>query len=357
MKPVRLLAGLLAGTVLFLPPSAALGDRGAVIDRTAQILRERYLDAALGARVADGLLAQKAELDKVSDPQAYAKAVTQAMQAIQPDLHLRMSYEPQTEFVPGTAAPRAVPVAGPGGQVRQVMRTGRIDGRDAATIARTNFGFEAVQRLDGNVGYLRLSSFVPLDLSRPTAEAAMRFLANSDAVIIDLRGNYGGAPETVGYILSHFHAPDAPPTLLHASENRAAGVRSEVKTDPALGSKSLAAAPVYVLIDRRSASAAEMLAYSGARVGRVKVVGETSAGAGNGGLKYSVGDGYALFIAEWKVLTGPGWERIGVKPDVAVEPAAALATAHRLALQDLVKRAELPALREERQRALDKLGS
>jgi hypothetical protein len=355
MTSVRLLAALFVGAALSLPSPAAPADRGAVIDRTAQILRERYLDAALGAKVADGLLAQQAELDKVSDPQAYAKAVTQAMQAIQPDLHLRMSYEPESEFVPGTAAPRAVPVAGAGGQLRQVMRTGRIDGRDTATIARTNFGFDAVQRLDGNVGYLRLSSFVPLDLSRATAEAAMRFLANSDAVIIDLRGNYGGAPETVGFIMSHFYAPDAPPTLLHASENRAAGIRSEVKTDPALGNKSLATVPVYVLIDRRSASAAEILAYSGARVGRVKVIGETSAGAGNGGLKYSVGQGYALFIAEWKVLTGPGWERVGVKPDVAVEPAAALTTAHRLALQALVDQAGLPALREERERALKKL--
>lgn len=335
MPSVRLLAALLAGAALSLPSQAAPADRGAVIDRTAQLLRERYLDAALGVRVADGLLAQKAELDRVSDPQAYARAVTQAMQAIQPDLHLRMSYEPQTDFVPGTAAPRATTVAGPGGQLRQVMRTGRIDGRDAAAIARTNFGFDMVERLEGNVGYLRLSSFVPLDLSRATAEAAMRFLAHSDAVIIDLRGNYGGAPETVGFIMSHFYAPDAPPTLLHASENRAAGMRSEVKTDPALGSKSLATVPVYVLIDRRSASAAEILAYSGARVGRVKVVGETSAGAGNGGLRYSVGQGYALFIAEWKVLTGPGWERVGVKPDVAVEPAEALDAAHRLALQAL----------------------
>ena len=333
MKSVPLLTGLLAGIALFFASQTALADRGDVIDRTARILRERYLDAALGARIADGLLAQKTALDGVADPQAYAKAVTGAMQAIQPDLHLRMSYEPASDFVPGTTAPRAVPVAGPGGQVRQVLRTGRVDGRDAAAIARTNFGFEAVQRLEGNVGYLRLSSFVPLDLSRATAEAAMRFLAHSDAVIIDLRGNYGGAPETVGYIMSHFYAPEAPPILLHAAENRAAGLRSEVKTDPALGSNALAKVPVYVLIDRRSASAAEILAYGGARVGRVKVIGETSAGAGNGGVKYSVGQGYALFIAEWKVLTGPGWERVGVKPDVAVEPAAALDTAHRLALQ------------------------
>ena len=104
MISVRFLAGLLAGVALSLPSLAAAGERDAVIERSAQILRERYLDAALGARLADGLLAQKAELDKVSDPQAYAKAVTQAMQAIQPDLHLRMSYEPESDFVPGTAA-------------------------------------------------------------------------------------------------------------------------------------------------------------------------------------------------------------------------------------------------------------
>lgn len=318
MKQAQLLVSLVLGASLAVSSWPALAGRDAVIDRAAQLLRERYLDADVGTKLADGLLAQKHELEKTTDPQAYAKAVTQAMQAIQPDLHLRMSYEPQVDFVPGTAMPQVVATAGPEGQPRQVRRTGRIDGRDAATIAKTNFGFETVQRLGGNIGYLRLSSFVPLDLSRATAEAAMRFLAHSDALIIDVRGNYGGSPDTVGYIMSHLYAPHEQPRLLHASENRAAGIRSEVKTDPVLGSDALASVPVFVLIDRRSASAAEILAYSGSRAGRVKVIGETSAGAGNGGLKYSVGQGYALFLAEWKVLSGPGWERVGVRPDVEV---------------------------------------
>ena len=64
----------------------------------------------------------------------------------------------------------------------------------------SNFGFEKVERLEGNVGYLDLRGFHRAEVGGDTAAAAMNFLANTDALIIDLRKNGGGAPDMVALI-------------------------------------------------------------------------------------------------------------------------------------------------------------
>ena len=71
----------------------------------------------------------------------------------------------------------------------------------------TNFGFEKVERLAGNVGYLDLRGFLPPQVMGDTAAAAMNFLANVDAVIIDLRQNGGGSPDAVALKASYLMGP------------------------------------------------------------------------------------------------------------------------------------------------------
>lgn len=330
---------LIAAALSFLPAprAAAQADRRApVLDAMADVLQARYVDAeksdALATMLRDagrtGRFAGEAE------PAQFAQAVNRAMQEVTPDLHLRLGYEPDREYAPADGAARTVAQrTDDGGAVRQVVRTGRMDGRSVAEIARTNYGIERVEHLPGNIGYLKLNRFVPADLSRESLRAAIALLAHSDAVVIDLRGNIGGAPDAVGELLSPFFAADAGPVELHAAENRAQGIRSAVTTDPALSRPGLATAPLYVLTDARTASAAEMFAYAARRTGRATLVGETTSGAGNGATKHSVGSGFALVLSEWRVLTGPGWEGVGVTPDVPVPAAEALDRALELARQ------------------------
>lgn len=248
-----------------------------------------------------------------------------------PDLHLRASYEPGYEFVPGAGSDGRVQRTDDSGATRQVVRTGRQDARSLDEIARTNFGVDRVEQLDGNVGYLKLSRFVPASLSRETLRAAIASLAESAAVIVDLRGNVGGHPDAVAQLLSPFFPADGGPIELHAAENRALDVRNAVVTDPALSQPGLVKVPLFVLVDAKTGSAAEMFAYASRRVGRATLIGETTAGAGNGAMKRSVGSGFALLVPEWRVLTGPGWERAGVTPDVPVKSADALDRALELA--------------------------
>ncbi|HEX2188265.1 MAG TPA: S41 family peptidase [Longimicrobiaceae bacterium] len=355
----RVLAVLLAaacsagGAAAQAGPAPAL-DRAAqraVVDSVAAVLEARYVDAGVarevGARLRERLAAGAYAADTL--PAALGAALTRDMYAVSRDLHMRLNWEPAREFtLAGAAQSGPPPAAG-------VVRTGRVDGRDSATIARTNHAFQRVERLAGNVGYLKLDQFVPLDYAGATAAAAMAFLANSDAVIVDLRDNPGGSPDNVRFLLSHFFAPDT--VLLWATANRGLRVRNEYRTLRDLPGRRLAGADLYVLTSRRSASSAETFAYATKWTGRGTVVGERTAGAGNGGARLSVGHGLALFVPQWQVTTGPGFERTGVEPDVEVPEDSALAAAHVLALRKLAARADDPRVRREREWALERVSA
>ncbi len=221
-------------------------------------------------------------------------------------------------------------------------------------IARTNFEFERVERLAGNVGYVKLNRFVPLDYSRETASAAMAFLAHSDAVIVDLRDNISGSPDLVRFLLSYFFGPD--PVLLWATANRGEGIRNDYRSITDLPGRRMSDADLWVLTGPRTASSAETFAYATRESGRGTLVGEHTAGAGNGGAKLSVGHGLALFVPIWQMVTGPGFERTGVEPHAAVPADEALAEAHRRALGRLLQRTGTTAeIRREWEQALQSI--
>lgn len=56
-----------------------------------------------------------------------------------------------------------------------------------APLARQNFGFAEVSILPGNIGYIKLDQFAPIEPAMDTASAALSFVANTDGVIFDLR--------------------------------------------------------------------------------------------------------------------------------------------------------------------------
>jgi len=65
-----------------------------------------------------------------------------------------------------------------------------------------NNSFRKVERMDGNVGYVDLRGFWDPYLASGVMNAAMAFVAHTDALIIDLRQNRGGEPNGVVYLAS-----------------------------------------------------------------------------------------------------------------------------------------------------------
>lgn len=319
------LLALGAGGASIQDPTLALtgATQRTIVDSIGRLLASRYVDAAVAPRLGAHLAGRLAEGAFRGDtlPARFAERLTAELNDVVRDLHLRVSHEPTREFVGATGT--ALGPVTPGGPVR----TSRIDGRDSATVARTGFGFSDV-RVDDGIGRLRLDRFVPLDWSRPAALAAMARLGEARALVVDLRGNIGGSPDLVALLLTWL--TDGPPRRFIANRSRMQGSTEwwTAATFPGTRRPDL---PVFFVTGPATASAAEMLVYGARQLGRGTIVGERTAGAGNGGTKLSVGGGLALFVPERQVTQGPGWERTGVTPDVSTDSAAALPTALRLA--------------------------
>ena len=220
---------------------------------------------------------------------------------------------------------------------------------------RRNYGFEKVQRLAGNVGYLDLRSFSGFPEAVPTAIAAMNFLGNTDAVIVDLRRNGGGDPAMIQMLLTWFIEPG---DRLHINDffEREGNRTVQFHTVPYVPGPRLFGKPLYVLIGPRTGSAAEEFAYDVQTHELGTLIGATTAGAANPGGLFPLADHLAAFIATGRAInpiTRTNWEGTGVKPDQPIAPNEALREAHIAAIKKLQDTAKDEQLRATLIRALE----
>lgn len=192
---------------------------------------------------------------------------------------------------------------------------------------RSNHGFKKLEILDGNVGYLELTGFASAEVAGETAVAAMAFFANVDALVIDLRGNGGGDPSMIQLLCSYFFAER---TLLNRFERRGVAQLEEYWTLPHVPGKKLVDVPLFVLTSSRTFSAAEEFSYDLQNLGRARLIGETTGGGAHPGSTHEIAGKLMVFIPDGRALnpiSGTNWEKVGVKPHVAVEASKALDTA------------------------------
>ena len=140
--------------------------------------------------------------------------------------------------------------------------------------SKRNFGFEKVERLSGNIGYLDFRNFEDPKLASETAAAAMTFLANTDALIIDLRQNGGGEPEMVAFVASYLFDKK---THLNDIYDRPANRTEEFWTKETVpGKKFGGEKPVFVLTSHYTFSGAEEFSYNLKNLKRATIIGETT---------------------------------------------------------------------------------
>jgi hypothetical protein len=321
------------------PPRALdAAARRAVVDSAAKLVERNYAFADTGQMLAQHLRARLAAgaFDGARDEQQLGEVLTRELQAFNHDGHLYTAFRP----APGTAAAMAMRAGG-------MMRGGprQPSAEEIAAMRRDNYGFRGAERLDGNVGYLEITSFTSGPEAIQAIDAAMAFLGNVDAMIVDLRRN-GGGNQMVNYVASYF-LPDGTPQVWNYT--RIMGDTMKNVSVPVGGRKRLDI-PVYVLTSGRTASAAEAFAFTLQSAGRAKVVGATSAGAGYNSMVFPLTDEMGLSISIGRAFyptTGKGWEVTGVHPDIETPVAQALAAAHAEALNTLAERETDPHRKQE----------
>lgn len=354
MRPISAFrCGLILSAILILstvltaqqPPAQPDGNvdsatRGAVIDSLVKEFNENYVFPDVAKKVEADLRSRQSakEYDSITSAQQFAEKLTNDVRGISHDKHFRVRYS--TQPLP----------------IRQ-EREKPTDAERAEEISYVKFmnsAFEQVERMPGNIGYIRFNGFVDPELGADTVTAAMNFVSGTDALIFDLRGNGGGDPAMVRLICSYLFGDK--PVHLNDLYWRKGDRTEEYWTMPTVAGKKFLEKDVYVLTSSRTFSGAEEFSYNLKNLKRATLVGETTGGGANPGGVARLNDHFGAFIPTGRAIspiTKTNWEGTGVEPDVKVPREQALKTAYLMALNKAVTNAKDERLKQSIKQVID----
>lgn len=298
--------------------------RREVVDNMAAALTRQYVypDKAQAMAVQLRSYLAQGRFDGVTSADKLAAMLTQQLQAMSQDKHLEVRYFEQ---------PIPQPTAGQDDDAAE----------EAAALEerkRFNFGFETVGRLKCDIGYLDLREFGrPAQVASRIA-AAMTLLADTRALIIDLRHTHGGDPESVMLLASYlFDQPTHLNDIYWREDDRTEARWTEAQV---AGPRYGQARPIYLLTSRETFSAGEDFAYALKYASRATVIGEATGGGAHPGQRRRLSDHFMMNIPTGRAInpvTGTDWEGVGVQPDLKVAADKALDVAQAAVLERLLK--------------------
>jgi hypothetical protein len=298
------------------------------IDSISHKLNENYVFPEMAAKLAEILNANlsSGKYNALTNPGDLARQLTNDLREASRDKHLMVVYDPQI-----------------------IARENALTDQDRADeeavwaqelkshLKRDNYGFKELKILEGNIGYLDLREFVDPKYAAETLAAAMRFLENTEAVIIDLRHNDGGSPDMVQLLASYFFSPE-PAVHLANHYNRPRNELTESWTLSNIAGVRRPETEIYILTGSRTFSAAEAFSYELKCLKRATIVGEKTAGGAHLTGSVIATDKFYVRIPQGRTtspVTNSNWEGIGVIPDIEVSSDDALKVAHSKAIEGI----------------------
>ncbi|WP_331755603.1 S41 family peptidase [Streptomyces sp. NBC_01643] len=285
-----------------------------VIDETARLLSTHYVFPEIAEQLTGLLQRRLAEgVYDVDGAEELGRLVTADLQSVNGDRHLRLKYH-------------ADPVPPEQG---------------AATLAAMRRDFDTslggaprVELLDGGVAVVELApALFPLEWAAEPLSAALTLASSARALIVDLRANLGGDPDTVAFVCSYLLDER---THLNTMYWRDGERREQSWSLPHVpGACFGGTKPLYVLSSGRTFSGAEELAYDLQQLGRAVVVGERTGGGAHPMEGWTVHPHLEATIPVGRAInpiSGTDWEGIGVQPDIPCAADDSLDRAYALAL-------------------------
>jgi hypothetical protein len=283
--------------------------RTQAIDTLVAELKQHYvfpetakqIETLLRKRQRDG------KYDAISNGVHFASQLTADMASVAHDRHMKVKFSPR------------------------LLRPGREPDPMTNAGSNGNNGIDNVGRLSPGIGYLRISAFPPPSLVAEKYASVMNKLSDTDALIIDVRDNRGGVPESVALLISYFVDQR---TRLNDIWSRDSGQTRQFWTENRLDGKRYGGKkPVVILAGPGTASAGEDFTYTMQALKRATVIGERTWGGAHPVALYRISGHFFAAIPNSRSIspiTHTNWEGTGVEPDITAPPADALALAKDL---------------------------
>lgn len=305
-------------------------EKNEIVKSVSQLLVDKYIFLETAEKMKD-LLERKLKDGKyggIDVADDFARVLTEDLRSVSKDRHIRVIHDPE---MVGRIRIRE----GKSEEERKKERERVIEGE-----RQKNFGFQKMEILDGNIGFLDLRYFSGVRPSGETAVASMNFLSNASAIIIDLRNNGGGNPAMIQLLSSYFLEEY---THLNSFENRGEDSLQQFWTLPYVPGRGMYETDLYVLTSRRTFSGAEEFTYNMKNLKRATIIGETTGGGAHpGGLQIAAHD-FLVWVPTGRAvnpITKTNWEGKGIEPHIFVPQEEALDKAHAMALEKLAEKTE-----------------
>lgn len=302
-------------------------DKKQIIDSLTKQLQEFYIRPnAVGdikKKLNDNY--KKGFYKDIIKPNDFAGKLSSDLIEVSKDLHFAVRYDPEwveSQLKKGDK------------EVEKKIKT-----EELSEAKKKNFGFQQAQILEGNIGYLKFDYFEDPAIASETAASTMQFLSSTDALIIDLRQNNGGAMEMGQFLSSYFYSgKELPLYKYYYYEKNRKKIEREMWLLPSVPGKRMEDIDIYILTSSVTFSAAEWMSYSLQNLKRVTIVGEKTAGGAHPIDRKVLPHGFSVNVPFGEVkdpITNLDFEGKGVMPDVLCKSEEAVNTSHILALQKL----------------------
>jgi hypothetical protein len=215
------------------------------------------------------------------------------------------------------------------------------------------FLYGDIKILPGNIGYVEIKNFYRTshikkqNAGRISIASVMQFLKDTKSIIFDLRDNQGGYTMQTKTFCSYFSPVMNNYFISTASSFRydSSGVKKEMVfndklyTDSTIDDLITKEKKIYVLISKRTFSAAELAAYKIKQYRHdIEIVGEKTCGGGNGHGNGRNDEFVCIVVPDQKAFDESNGnfslEAVGVTPDIAIQADSAYETIYRDALKN-----------------------
>ncbi|MBI5856591.1 MAG: S41 family peptidase [Sphingobacteriales bacterium] len=290
-------------------------EKSVIIKKTISLLKENYIFPQKVTEVRESLISKlnDGSYKSATNLEQFLNEVNTDLERTTEDKHVNISFGPA--------------------RVKQIIKEKQNDNKTVPLTKEwleklnyENFRLRKVEWLDGNIGYFRFLNFTDLQVAKESIVGAMNFIRHSNAIILDLRDNGGGSSETLSFVLSYFLKSSLKVGEFHyRKNNRVEEIR--IPNDPVV-KKVPDNVPVYILVSKRTASAAEGLVSNLQAFKRATIIGENTKGEGNPGELFVINEQlYVLIPTAISVSAVPGRKSVqgvGATPDIAIAPDKAL---------------------------------